>query len=79
MTVRSFLDTASESLNGKFTDEPLVEALIRDTIGWAYRNLGELEAAEPHLERAVELYESWNRPEEAEQWRSKLARRDDAE
>jgi len=55
VTVRSFLDTASESLNGKFTDEPLVEALIRDTIGWAYRNLGELEAAEPHLERAVEL------------------------
>jgi non-specific serine/threonine protein kinase/serine/threonine-protein kinase len=55
VTVRSFLDTASESLNGKFNNEPLVEASIRDTIGWTYRTLGEQEAAEPHLERAVQL------------------------
>jgi len=27
----------------------------------------------------IDFYEAWNKPEEAEQWRSKLARRDDAE
>ncbi len=55
VTIRSFLDTASESLDGKFKNEPLVEASIRDTIGWTYRMLGEIKAAEPHLERAVKL------------------------
>jgi serine/threonine protein kinase/Tfp pilus assembly protein PilF len=55
VTVRSFLDTASESLNGKFKNEPLVEASIRDTLGWTYRMLGENEAAEPHLERALQI------------------------
>jgi serine/threonine protein kinase len=55
VTIRSFLDTASESLNGKFNNEPLVEASIRRTLGWTYRNLGELKAAEPHLERALQI------------------------
>ena len=55
VTIRSFLDTASESLDGKFTDEPLVEAFVRNTLGWTYRQLSELGAAEPHLERAVQL------------------------
>jgi serine/threonine protein kinase len=54
VTVRSILDTASKNL-GKFTNEPLVEASLQDTIGWTYRELGELKVAEPHLERAVKL------------------------
>ena len=54
VTVRSILDTASENL-AKFKNEPLVEASLRDTIGWTYRELGELKVAEPHLERAVKL------------------------
>jgi len=55
VTIRSFLDTASESLQGKFTNQPLVEASIRDTIGWTYRQLGELKAAETHLEHALQI------------------------
>jgi len=55
LTVRSFLDTASENLEGKFKNEPLVEASIRDTLGWTYRMLGEINAAEPHLERALQI------------------------
>jgi len=55
LTVRSFLDTASENLKGKFKNEPLVEASIRDTLGWTYRMLGESNAAEPHLERALQI------------------------
>jgi len=55
VTVRSFLDAASENLNGKFRNEPLVEASIRDTLGWTYRMLSEIKAAEPHLERALQI------------------------
>jgi tetratricopeptide (TPR) repeat protein len=57
LTVRSFLDTASENLEGKFKNEPLVEASIRETLGWTYRMLGEIKAAEPHLERALRIRE----------------------
>jgi len=57
LTVRSFLDTASENLMGKFENEPLVEASIRDTLGWTYQMLGEIKAAEPHLERALRIRE----------------------
>jgi len=55
LTVRSFLDTASENLKGKFKNEPLVEASIRHTLGWTYRMLGESKAAELHLERALQI------------------------
>jgi len=54
-TIRSFLETLSEKLDGKFEKHPLVEASLRDTLGGTYRNLGEHEAAEPHLERAIRL------------------------
>jgi serine/threonine protein kinase/Flp pilus assembly protein TadD len=54
VTVRSMLDTASENLS-KVKNEPLVEARLRDTIGWIYRDLDEFEAAEPHLECAARL------------------------
>ena len=64
MTIRSFLDTTSESLDaGRFKDEPLVEALIRDTLGWTYRQIGELRAAEPHLERALQIRRDFSGPE----------------
>ena len=58
VTVRSFLDSASRKLEGKFKNEPLIEAMIRYTLGKTYRNLGthdDLERAEKHLVRAYEL------------------------
>ena len=58
-TIRSFLETASEKLDGKFENQPLVEASLRDTLGGTYRNLGELKMAEPHLERAVRLRQGY--------------------
>jgi serine/threonine protein kinase len=58
-TIRSFLETLSEKLDGKFEKQPLVEASIRDTLGGTYRNLGEHESAEPHLERAVKLRQEY--------------------
>ncbi len=55
VTVMEVLDTAAKKLEGKFKDAPSVEASIRDTLGTTYLNLGKYKAAEPHLERALEL------------------------
>jgi serine/threonine protein kinase/tetratricopeptide (TPR) repeat protein len=55
VTVLEVLDNAAESIEGKFKDSPFVEASIRDTLGTTYMSLGKYKAAEPHLERALEL------------------------
>jgi len=55
VTVRSWLDAASENLEGRFENEPLVEASIRMTLGDTYRNLGDFEVAERHLKRVVQI------------------------
>ncbi|MHC4437696.1 MAG: serine/threonine protein kinase [Planctomycetota bacterium] len=55
VTVRSWLDAASQSVEGRFENEPLVEASIRATLGDTYRNLGDFEAAERHLKRVVKI------------------------
>jgi len=55
VTVRSWLDAASQSVEGKFENEPLVEASIRETLGDTYRNLGDYEVAERHLKRVVQI------------------------
>ena len=66
LTIRSFLTNASASLQDRFYDEPLVEASIRATLGWTYRMLGELKAAEPHLERALKIRDEQLGPENPE-------------
>ncbi len=55
VTVRSWLDTASESMDGRFENEPLVEASIREALGNTYRHLGDYEVAERHLKRVVQI------------------------
>jgi len=66
VTVRSFLDAASEKLEGKFETEPLVEASIRQTLGTTYRNIGDFSPAERHLERAYEIRRQQLSPKHAE-------------
>ncbi|MFC1794660.1 tetratricopeptide repeat protein [Planctomycetota bacterium] len=56
VTVRYVLDAASESLEGKFKDQPLVEASISYTLGRTYRALGEATKAERHYRRAIQIY-----------------------
>jgi len=57
VTVRQVLDEASFAINqGRFAEEPAVEAAIHLTIGRSYRQLGELGRAEPHLERSLDLH-----------------------
>jgi len=54
-TVISFLDAASKRLEGKFADEPVIEASIRLTLGSTYWHLGRFNEAEKHLERCLEI------------------------
>jgi tetratricopeptide (TPR) repeat protein len=58
MKLRTVVDRAAEKIEGRFEDQPLVEAAIRTTIGWTYLNLGMHEEAERHLKRAHELREA---------------------
>ena len=49
------LDTASNGAADGLGDEPLVEAIVRETIGITYRSLGEFDKAERQLVRALEI------------------------
>jgi serine/threonine protein kinase len=49
------LDNATEKLEDKFKDQPLVEAQIRDTLGQRYRSIGKPEQAVQLLERAYQI------------------------
>ncbi len=55
VTVRYFLDHASESIENKFSNSPLSEARVREVLGITYQKLGDFEEAAPHLERALEI------------------------
>lgn len=55
--MRDVLNAASERIEGKFPDDPLVEAAIRTTLAATYMKLGEYAAAEKHALRSLELRE----------------------
>ncbi len=50
------LDAATETVAASFAGQPEVEAHVRLTLGVTYRDLGEYDKAQPHLERARELF-----------------------
>lgn len=56
MTVREILDAASQKIEGRFKDGPLIEAAVRQTIGKTYMQLGEYAEAARHLERVRQLH-----------------------
>jgi len=55
LKVRTALDRAAGKIGEKFTNQPLVEASIRRTIGETYQQLGLYPQARPHFERELEL------------------------
>jgi eukaryotic-like serine/threonine-protein kinase len=55
LKVRTALDRAAERIEGKFANQPEVEAAIRDTMGRTYADLGLYPEAGKQLERALEL------------------------
>jgi serine/threonine protein kinase len=58
-TVCFVLDTASERLQGKFEDQPLVEASLRSKLAQTYRDLGEAQKAEQHYLDAIRIYKQY--------------------
>jgi eukaryotic-like serine/threonine-protein kinase len=56
VTVEEVLGRAAARIAGKFDQQPRIEAAIRQTIGDTYRELGNYPAAQPHLERALEVW-----------------------
>ncbi|MHC4210005.1 MAG: tetratricopeptide repeat protein [Planctomycetota bacterium] len=55
ITMREVLDAASESIEGRFGDAPLVEGYVRMTLGETYFELGLYDLAEVHLVRSLDL------------------------
>jgi tetratricopeptide (TPR) repeat protein len=55
VTVEEVLGRAAARIAGKFAQQPKIESEIRDTIGSAYRALGDYPAAQRQLERAWEI------------------------
>ncbi len=56
--VRKILDDASVRIEQELSEDPQVQAAIRDTIGGTYLALGEYELAEPQLATALEVRRS---------------------
>ncbi|UCC30607.1 MAG: serine/threonine protein kinase [Phycisphaerales bacterium] len=56
ITMREVLDAASKRIEGKFENEPLIEASIRSTVGQTYQGLGLYAAAESHLREAEAIH-----------------------
>lgn len=55
MIDRNILRPAIETIEKKFPDQPKVEADLRQVVGMLYRALGQFDAAQPLMERALEL------------------------
>jgi serine/threonine protein kinase/tetratricopeptide (TPR) repeat protein len=55
VTMEEILGRAAARVDGKFAQQPRIEAEIRLTIGETYTALGDFTAAQPHLERAREI------------------------
>lgn len=58
MSAQALLERVASRLDGAFGNDPRAEAALRRTIGTALQSLGVPDAAEPHLHRALELYEN---------------------
>ncbi len=53
--VRTALDRAAAGIEGRFDKQPLVEAALRETIAWTYRNIGIFDKAQRQMETAHQL------------------------
>jgi tetratricopeptide (TPR) repeat protein len=70
VSVRQVLDKSSKTIGEKFTNNPLVEARLRLTIGKSYYGLGLYDEADKHLPLAIEMYRRLRGEEHVETIRS---------
>ncbi|MBL9199274.1 MAG: serine/threonine protein kinase [Opitutaceae bacterium] len=73
--LRTVLDRAGKKIEGRFADQPQVEATLRQTLGGVYLSLGDYAATRIHYSRALEILRRQNGPEDPATLRlmSKLA------
>jgi non-specific serine/threonine protein kinase/serine/threonine-protein kinase len=64
--VEEVLANAAAKIDHAFLNQPEAEARVRHTLGRAYTRLGLAAQAEPHLQRALELYRQAHGPEDAD-------------
>jgi eukaryotic-like serine/threonine-protein kinase len=55
LKVRTALDRAAARIGGKFENQPLIEASLRQTIGQTYKDLGLYPDARRQIERALQI------------------------
>jgi tetratricopeptide (TPR) repeat protein len=55
VTVKEMLDVAARDLDDSFDSQPEVRAVLHDTIGLTYRNIGQTDEARRHLEEALRI------------------------
>ncbi len=60
LTVRQVLDAAATRIETELSGQAVLEAAIRSVIGITYRSIGQYDAAERHLRRALELHRSFH-------------------
>ncbi len=53
--VLKLVELAARNIEGKFPDEPLIEAAIRNTLGFTFKSLGEYDRAEEQYNAALAL------------------------
>ncbi|MHC5114690.1 MAG: tetratricopeptide repeat protein [Planctomycetota bacterium] len=73
VTLRAILDRASVRVDGRFEEEPIVEAGVRMTLGRTYRNLGEYDESERHFVQAQRLRRAVLGPDHVETLRASRA------
>ncbi len=68
VTVRQVLDLAAGRIADELADEPLVRAAVQHTIGATYASLALYDAAEPHLQAALQIRRDELGTQHAEIW-----------
>jgi tetratricopeptide (TPR) repeat protein len=58
LTLLAAVDLAARNVRQRFPDQPLVEAGLRVTLWQVYFALGDLDQAEEHIQRSLELYDA---------------------
>jgi len=58
LTVRAAVERAAASIDGRFRDQPAVEASLRNRIGSILTGLGAFQAGQPQLRRALQMRQS---------------------
>ncbi|HEV8112405.1 MAG TPA: serine/threonine-protein kinase [Planctomycetota bacterium] len=74
VTVLDLLHRASDTIDARFPTRPLVAASVHQALGEAFAELGSLEDAERHIDRALELRRASAGPDDPDTLRSEIAR-----